>query len=85
MVGQETVKMVLYEIYLERGPVEDVLMDNGAAFRPRALKDMFDGWNVSRYFKAACRPSGNGIVDRYQWTIKAMAERWHVTLMEAVF
>lgn len=55
----EEISRVLYEIYLERGPVEEVLMDNRTAFRSRALKDVLDEWNVSRYFRAACRPSGN--------------------------
>ena len=60
-------------------------MDNGAAFRSQALKDVVDKWNVKRYFRDAYRPSGNGIVERHHRTIKARAERGQVTPMEAVF
>ena len=73
------------EIFLERGPVDEVLMDNGAAFRLQALKDMLDKWNVRRYFRAAYRPSGDGIVERHHQTIKTVAERGQVTLTEVVF
>ena len=76
---------MLNQIFLERGPVDEVLMDNGAVFRSRVLKDVCDKWNVRRYYRAAYRPSGNGIVERHHRTIKAMAERGQVTPMEAVF
>lgn len=81
----EIIAGVLNELFLERGPVEEVLMDNGTAFRSQTLKNMLDRWNVSRFFRAAYRPSGNGIVERHHRTIKAMAERAQVTPMEAVF
>ena len=71
----EEISRMLHEIFLERDPVDEVLMDNGAAFRSQALKDMLDKWNVRRYFRAAYRLSGNGIVDKDHRTIKAMAER----------
>ena len=38
-----------------------------------------------RFFRAAYRPSGNGIVERHHRTIKAMAERARVGPEEAVF
>ena len=37
------------------------------------------------FFRAAYRPSGNGIVERHHRTIKAMAERGGITPSEAVF
>lgn len=37
------------------------------------------------FFRAAYRPSGNGIVERHHRTIKAMAERGRITPAEAVF
>ena len=42
---------VLHEIFLERGSMDEVLMDNGAAFRSQALKNMLDKWNVRRYLE----------------------------------
>lgn len=76
---------VLNEVFLERGPVEEVLMDNGTAFRSQVLKDVLDKWNVRRYFRAAYRPSGNGIVERHHRTIKTLAERGQIKPEEAVF
>ncbi|KAK3889085.1 hypothetical protein Pcinc_006960 [Petrolisthes cinctipes] len=58
-----------------RGPVDEVLMDNGAVFRSQAVKDVLDKWNVGRDLRAAYRRSGNGIVERHHPTIKVMAER----------
>ena len=81
----EEISKVLHEIFLDWGPVDEVLMDNGAAFQSQALKDMLNKLNVRRYFRAAYRPSRNGIVERHYRTIKAMAERGQVTPMEAVF
>lgn len=82
--GEEIARM-LNDIFLERGPVDEVLMDNSTAFRSQGLKNVLDRWNVRRYFRAAYRPSGNGIVERHHRTIKAMAERGQMTPMEAVF
>ena len=81
----EEIARILNEVFLERGPVEQVLMDNGTAFRSQVVKEMLDKWNVSRYFRAAYRPSGNGIVERHHRTIKALAERGQITPMEAVY
>ena len=38
----EEIPRVLHEIFLEKDQVDEVLMDNGAAFQSQALKDMFD-------------------------------------------
>ena len=42
----EKISRVLYKNFLERGPVDEVLIDNGAAFRSQALKDVLDRWNI---------------------------------------
>lgn len=81
----EEIAGVMNEVFLERGPVDEVLVDNSTVFRSRVLKDVLDKWNIVRFFRAAYRPSGNGIVERHHRTIKAMAERARVTPMEAVF
>ncbi|XP_076036043.1 uncharacterized protein LOC143021997 [Oratosquilla oratoria] len=64
----EEIARVMNEVFLERGPVDEVLMDNGNGF-----------------FRAAYRPSGNGIVERHHRTIKAIAERARIPQTEAVF
>ena len=60
-------------------------MDNSTVFRSGTLKSMFDKWKVKRFFRAAYRPGGNGIVERHHRTIKAIAERGRISPAEAVF
>ena len=81
----DEIASILNEIFLERGPVEELLMDNTTVFRSELLKRALDNWGVQRFFRAAYRPSGNGIVERHHRTIKAMAERGSISPMEAVF
>ncbi|XP_029642776.1 uncharacterized protein LOC115217275 [Octopus sinensis] len=81
----DKIAQILNGIFLERGPVEELLMDNGAVFHSEALRDMLNWWNVRCLFRAAYRPSGNGIVERHHWTVKSIAERGHISPLEAVF
>ncbi|XP_076031925.1 uncharacterized protein LOC143019828 [Oratosquilla oratoria] len=82
--GEESAR-VMKEVFLERGPVGEVLMDNGTVFRSKALKGTLDKWNTRRFFRAAYRPSGNGIVERHHRIIKSMAEMARILPTEAVF
>ena len=75
----------LDNIFLERGPVDELLLDNSTAFRSQCLGDMLSRWNTSRVFRAAYRPEGNGIVERHHRTIKAVAERGGISPIEAVY
>ena len=75
----DEIASILNEIFLERGPVEELLMDNATVFRSQLLKTALDNWSVRRFFRAAYRPSGNGIVERHHRTIKAMAERGSIS------
>ena len=81
----DEVASILNEIFLERGPVEELLMDNAKVFRSERLKTALDKLSVRRFFRAAYRPSGNGIVERHHRAIKAMAKRGSISPMEAVF
>ena len=81
----DEIASILNEIFLERGTVEELLMDNATVFRSELLKRALDNWSVRRFFRASYRPSGNGIVERHHRTIKAMAERGSISPMEAVF
>ena len=60
-------------------------MDNGPAFKSEAFKEVCDKWGVRQFFRAAYRPSGNGVVERHHRTIKAAAERSCISPVEAVF
>eukprot|EP00794_Sanderia_malayensis_P013419 gene13419-14795_t len=76
---------VLNEVSLERGPVDQVLMDNSATFHSSLLKEMYDSWKIKSYFRAEYRASGNGIIEINHRTVKAIAERSDITPQEAVF
>ena len=75
----------LNEVFLERGPVDELLMDNSTVFRSETMREFLGAWKVCARFRAAYRPSGNGIVERHHRTIKAMAERGNMSPMRAVF
>ena len=75
----------LEKVFFERGPVVEVIMDNGTVFHSDILKALFEKWNIRRYYRAAYRPEGNGIVERNHRTVKAIAERGGITPIEATF
>ena len=60
-------------------------MDNSTVFRSAVLKEALDRWKVRQFFRAAYRPSGNGIVERHHRMVKAVAERGQISPLEAVF
>jgi ribonuclease HI len=75
----------LQEVFCERGPVKELLMDNATAFRSEPMKTFCKKWNVHQRFRAAYRASGNAIVERNHRTIKRMAEKCGIDPVEAVF
>ena len=66
---------VFEEIFTERGPPEELLLDNSLTFRSRQLAQVSEKWNVRRVFRCALRPVGNGIIERHHRTIKRQAAR----------
>ena len=75
-------------MFLERGQVEEALIDNGVVFRSEDFRQMCEKWGNRRYFRSAYRPSGNGIIERHHRTIKAVAEKKkkkQISPQEAVF
>lgn len=75
----------LRSVAIERGPCEELLMDNSTAFRSAAVERFADEWGISLRFRAAYAPGGNGIVERNHRTIKRIAERGAITPEEATF
>ena len=76
----------LDNIFLERGPVDELLLDNSTAFRSQCLGDMLSHWNITWVIQASYRPGGNGIAERHHRTIKAIAERGGISgTIEAVY
>lgn len=81
----QCILLQLQQIFMERGPVDEILMDNATAFRSRELNELFKYWKIRPLYRAAYRPSGNGIVERNHRTIKAWAEKSGINPVEAVF
>jgi transposase InsO family protein len=75
----------LREIFCERGPPAELLLDNGTVFRSETMKLLCEKWKVNIRFRAAFRASGNAIVERNHRTIKGIAERSRIDPIEAVF
>ena len=75
----------LQQIFRERGPVDEILMDNATAFRSSELRQLFEHWRIRPFYRAAYRPSGNGIIERHHRTIKGWAEKSRIDPTEAVF
>ena len=75
----------LENVFYERGPVAEVLMDNALAFRSNEMAALLEKWGATAFFRAAYRASGNGIVERSHRTIKAMAERSGKGPIDAIF
>ena len=75
----------LNQIFFERGPVEELLMDNATAFRGGEMEQLLEEWQIKPFYRAAYRPSGNGIIERNHRTIKAMAARGHTHPVEATY
>ena len=52
------------------GPPEELLSDNGAAFRSKEVKEVCVKWEIKQSFSCAYRPKGNGVGERVYLDIK---------------
>ena len=75
----------LEQVFLERGPVAEALLDNSPAFKSSEVEKLLQEWGIEKTFRAAYRPAGNGIVERHHRTIKSMAEKMRKSPVEAVY
>ncbi|XP_067939140.1 uncharacterized protein [Watersipora subatra] len=75
----------LRTVVIERGPCDELLMDNSMALRSATVAQFADEWGISLRFRATYAPSGNGIVERNHRTIKGIAERGRISPEEATF
>ena len=80
-----TISRELEQIFRERGPPNELLMDNSMSFRSKQLKELCEKWGVRQRFRGAYRPSGNGIVERNHRTIKRMAARTSASPLDMVY
>ena len=54
-------------MFVEHGPPEELLMDNGPTYRSGQVAELLRKWSV--------KATGNGIVERIHRTVKRMAAR----------
>lgn len=47
----EEISRELNELFLEGGPVDEVLTDKNTAFQLQVLRNMFDKWNAGCFFR----------------------------------
>lgn len=83
--SSESILPELREVFRERGPPEQLLMDNGSAFRSSAVVDLLKLWGVKSVYRCAYKPEGNSIVERHHRTIKRMAARANGDPLQMVF
>ena len=74
----------LENLFRERGPPEELLLDNSTVFRSATMHSLAQKWKVYLRFRCAYRPSGNGIVERMHRTIKRMAARSGADILDMV-
>lgn len=86
-VSNENVSMIINAllcVFREMGFPKELLLDNSPTFKSDRLVNACEEWGVRVIFRAAYRPSGNGIVERHHRTIKRMAARTGETPLCAV-
>jgi len=83
--AEESVAQTLLDIFRERGPPSELLMDNSRTFRSARVASLCEKWGVRRIYRCANRPSGNGIVERNHRIIKRMAARTGQDPLDMVF
>jgi len=75
----------LHKVFAWFGPPEELLSDNGTAFRSDEVKKVLEKWTVKQRFSSAYRPQGNGLAERVHRTVKRTLARTSCTVEEAVF
>lgn len=75
----------LEQVFSERGPPEEIVLDNYSTFRSREVAKLLQCWGVSVHFRCAYRPGGNGVVERNHRTIKRMVARSGLSVYKMVF
>ena len=62
-------------VFLERGFLEELLLDNALSFHSQELEDFALRWGTRLRFRAAYKERGNRIVKCNHCTVKVMEER----------
>ena len=64
----------LEQLFRERGPPKELLMDNGAAFRSDSVQRLLRKWQVDPVFRCAYRPESNGSGEKSSYDQKDSSE-----------
>lgn len=80
-----SVVCVLEQLFFERGPPAEILVDNDTAFRSQVFADFLRHWGVRTRFRCAYVPSGNGIAERVHRTVKRIAARSNCPIAKATY
>lgn len=75
----------LEQVFAERGPPEEIVLDNYSTFRSEEVGKLLQNWDVMVHYRCAYRPSGNGVVERNHRTIKRMVARTGLSVSRMVF
>lgn len=75
----------LIQLFRERGPPEQILMDNARSFRSAAMRSFLREWSVEPLYRCAHRPEGNAIIERLHRTIKSKAARSNADPLQIVY
>jgi ribonuclease HI len=73
------------DVFREKGPPMELLLDNARVFRSTKLQELCNKWGVLLVFRCVNRPSGNGIIERHHRTIKRIASRTGKKVADMVF
>ena len=75
----------LEKVFAWAGPPNELLSDNGTAFRSTEVMKVLEKWSIKQLLSCAYRPQGNGIVERIHRTIKRTVARSQCEVTDAVF
>lgn len=73
------------EVFRERGPPQELLLDNAASFKSQKFVEACNRWGVNLIYRSAFRPECNGIIERHHRTIKRSAARSGCSVLDIVF
>ena len=88
LIKAEDVKSIGTEfsnLFCERGSPKELIIDNYTTFHSAEFSKLMEKWNVHVLYRAINRPNCNGIIERNHKTIKRIASRSNISIMEALW
>ncbi|KAG0714031.1 hypothetical protein GWK47_014927 [Chionoecetes opilio] len=72
-------------VFLERGAPKELLTDKATSFRSSLFGEFANRWGIAIRYRCAHVPSGNGISERCNRTVKTILARKGCSVAEAVY